>query len=168
MAQGQDRTNTNEYIYSQAQNALNSRRPHKPLERFSATYERLKLDLLCRLISAPATDPVASCTFDPHTLNPWDYGPKRVGRPRKAGEWYELTADTLWRTSVVPPRPWLEDTALDLTLAHHRLLLRVTAWQRMKTLHPKLYREQFPPPPTPPAGTHGVGLRLGDRWIYAG
>ncbi|CAK0832118.1 unnamed protein product [Prorocentrum cordatum] len=40
VAQGQDRTNTNEYIYSQAQKALNSRRPHKALERFSATYEK--------------------------------------------------------------------------------------------------------------------------------
>ena len=66
-----------------------------------------------KLIIASEDDPLRSTTVNPQ-LKPWEYGNRRVGRPRRKSA--TEAADLLWKQ----PRGTHDTADLDLTLTAHR------------------------------------------------
>ena len=89
-----DRRFDNNYVYAEAKRAVDEQQAKmiKPISEYLS--ERRKW-LLAKLITLRDTDPVAKITFDPTTLQPPDYGKRRVGQPRL--NWYKVTLQDFWQ-----------------------------------------------------------------------
>ena len=85
------RTQLNKYFHDYARSRSTS---FKAVEPLSVYHKRARINSLVKLIRNRETEPGASVTFDPLTLQEVQHGKKRVGRPKL--NWYQVTVQELW------------------------------------------------------------------------
>ena len=88
-----DRNHTNDYIRKLVNDNLRATK-HKPVKPLTASHTKSRIKYLSKLITHGASEPGAAVTFNRDSLEPIDWGKKRVGQPRLA--WYKVTMQDLW------------------------------------------------------------------------
>jgi exonuclease III len=105
-----NRNNSNEMVYSKANQALILAGKHTRVRPLSDLYAHRKQLLIAKLIRQEDTA-LTEVTLDAVTLRMVEYNYKRVGRPRLA--WYDTTLVEYWR-GCTKPEPNLRWAQLDL------------------------------------------------------
>ena len=98
------------------------------IEKYSEIYNRQKLNLFTRVLTAKATDPIRTTTNNRNTLQEWEEGLRRAGRPRNS--WTKMTTKQLWQTTSQGTRQ------LDLSRTDHQQAL-LDAAENYRTKHEK-------------------------------
>ena len=120
-----NRENTNDLVYKNANEAIESCGGVKTIWTFSEDYTRRKLLLYQKILASPDTDPIKQVTFCPMTLGPIHYGVRRVGRPRN--RWTTEAGKEYWRTVRNKLPPEVRNQELNLEYWSHRVALRNAA-----------------------------------------
>ena len=89
-----DRRFSNDHILAQANAAL-QREGKTELTTLSEDHTKRRITLLAKLLVLGQDEPSATITFNTDTLEPHNYGKKRVGRPRL--NWLSCTLADAWR-----------------------------------------------------------------------
>ena len=119
----QARTNTNEYVYNMVRQEVNA--GHDGIEKMSEYYDRAKLKLYAKLVTARKGDPGAEVSFDTESLKPHGYGTKRWGRPRL--NWVRETMQLFWNRAVIPDHNLERQTTFNLEKEEHVYYVKQTA-----------------------------------------
>ena len=99
--------------------------------RLSDLHRIWRINMLAKVINQGNDDPNTAATLEPETLQPHDYGRRRVGRPR--ANWLKETLNDMW-DDIGEHNPEARGTMLDSDLGRHRELLkhRATALVRKR------------------------------------
>ena len=97
--QGLERTNTNEFVYSQAQEELKRGRreanPRQEICKISEFYEMQRRRLIASIIGGDDSDPIKCITLEPGNFKQIDYGFRRIGGKRN--NWWEKGLESIWK-----------------------------------------------------------------------
>ena len=78
-----DRTATNAKVMEMAQTEANREgKKEKKIMKLSDLHRVWRINMLAKVINQGNDDPNTAATLQPETLQPHDYGRRRVGRPR--------------------------------------------------------------------------------------
>ena len=102
-----NRENNNELVYARATQALRAESTPgaaRSVEKLSVSYEKAKIRLFAKILTAQGGDPLSTVTFL-RGLEPHAYGKKRVGRPRL--NWITETTKLFWEKEIKSRYPYL-------------------------------------------------------------
>ena len=129
-----NRDNKNEFVFEKADRLSGMRNV-----KLSKYYLDSKLRLFANLVLEDPQDPKVVVTFKPNTVSPYDYGKRRVGRPRQ--NWIHTTTDMFWKEVVQKRNAGFKFVTLNPERCTHVEAIRTTAKQY---LHDLTYRETNP------------------------
>ena len=90
-----NRQNTNQRVIETANQAIRAAGGRKPIELFSAAYQKSKIKRYAKLITETADDPARATTFN-NNMQARSYANKRCGRPK--ARWADETAKAYWNS----------------------------------------------------------------------
>ena len=114
-----NRSNTNEFIWKQAERQLNLENPKREqnniqLNNLLETLNCRRIKFMGHLLRAKNEDPTRSITFQPNTAKPIQIGKRRIGGPKK--HWTNETLKLIWEEALKKDNYVGSNTQLDQIL----------------------------------------------------
>ena len=128
-----DRSNSNETVYAQANEALRLEERHKPIKQFSEVYETRKLQLIQHILALPNNNPLRETSFQGSAAYPLNYGSRRQGRPKN--RWANEGLKQYWQQTRHALPTAMQRHELDLNIPLHNDLVMNAARLRLYVPH---------------------------------
>jgi len=116
-----NRQNTNHAVISKANETIKREDKNKKIKPFRQIYQDVKTKRLAKIILQEPTVSERRISFQ-SDLNAWDYGNKRVGRPKT--KWVEDAIRELWTKALKGQSTIAHNTQIDRQNPAHTQLIR--------------------------------------------